>query len=153
MWEKTDMAAHAPAQTDEIETLAAKGVAELRESKRGRGEKLSLQDPREINREIVFALARKVPASRIADKIDELIEMKRQTKDGVVTDVRAMEAGIKLYLAYVVGMPTQRQEIVSVSLDADSSIGLAQRLANSPALLKSLKEVITKVEATEIVPK
>lgn len=153
MWEKTDMAAHAPAQTDEIETLAAKGVAELRESKRGRGEKLSLQDPREINREIVFALARKVPASRIADKIDELIEMKRQTKDGVVTDVRAMEAGIKLYLAYVVGMPTQRQEIVSVSLDADSSIGLAERLANSPALLKSLKEVITKVEATEIVPK
>jgi hypothetical protein len=153
MWEKADMAAHAPAQTDEIETLAAEGVAELRESKRGRGEKLSLQDPREINREIVFALARKVPASRIADKIDELIEMKRQTKDGVVTDVRAMEAGIKLYLAYVVGMPTQRQEIVSVSLDADSSIGLAQRLANSPALLKSLKEVITKVEATEIVPK
>lgn len=153
MWEKTDMAAHAPAQTDEIETLAAEGVAELRDSKRGRGEKLSLQDPREINREIVFALARKVPASRIADKIDELIEMKRQTKDGVVTDVRAMEAGIKLYLAYVVGMPTQRQEIVSVSLDADSSIGIAERLANSPALLKSLKEVITKVEASEIVPK
>lgn len=148
------MTAHAPAQNpDDIETLAAEGVAELRESKRGRGEKLSLQDPREINREIVFALARKVPADKIADKIDELIEMKRETKVGRVTDVRAMEAGIKLYLAYVVGMPTQRQEIVSVSLDADSSIGLAERLQNSPALLKSLKEIIAKVEDGEIVAK
>lgn len=148
------MTAHAPAQnSDDIETLAAEGVAELRESKRGRGEKLSLQDPREINREIVFALARKVPADKIADKIDELIEMKRQTKAGLVTDVRAMEAGIKLYLAYVVGMPTQRQEIVSVSLDADSSIGLAERLQKSPALLKSLKEIIAKVEDGEIVAK
>ena len=140
-----NMESHAPAQDIEAEVMV--GVEEIRaEGKRRTSQKLDLADPRQINREVVVALARKITPDVIADKIRSLLDMKRPTKHGEAADVRAMEAGIKLYLAYVIGLPTQRQEIVQVNLDADSATGLMERLRSSPALRESLKKLIGEAE-------
>ncbi len=137
------MSSHAPAQIDD---LAAEGVAELQAEKRSTTNKLDLSDPRQINKEVVVALARKVSPDLIADKIKELLSMTRVTKAGSIPDVRAMEAGIKLYLAYAVGLPTQRSEVVTVNVDADSAVGMEERLRHSPALRAMFRKMLDRVE-------
>lgn len=142
------MDSHAPAQTleDKVET----GVAEIRNAgKRRTSQKLDLSDPRVINKEIVVAMANKVAPDDIAAKVYELIHAKRETKGGaMIPDVRSMEAGIKLYLSYVVGLPIQRSEVVTVNLDADSTTGLAERLRNSPALRETFRRILDAAEDT-----
>jgi hypothetical protein len=140
------MAFHAPAQT--IDDQAEAGVIEIRAAgKRGPTQKLDLSDPRVITKEVVVALARKVHPDAIADRIHELINAKRETKSGgSIPDVRAMEAGIKLYLAYVVGLPVQRTEAVNVNLDAASAAGLEDRLRKSPALRATFRRILDATE-------
>lgn len=139
------MESQAPAQT--IDDLAEAGVAEIRAAgKRSTTQKLDLSDPRVITKEVVTALARKVSPDAIAGKIDELINARRETKSGVIPDVRAMEAGIKLYLAYVVGLPVQRTEAVNVNLDAASAAGLEDRLRKSPALRATFRRILDATE-------
>jgi len=142
------MASHAPAQ--DIESTVAEEVQEIRAvGKRGFKSgtpKLDLSDPRQISKEVVMAIARRIEPGVIAEKIEELMNMTRPTKHGPACDVRAMEAGIKLYLSYVVGLPVQRQEIISVALDADSAVGLSERMKNSPALRSSLRKLLDEVE-------
>ena len=138
------MTTHAPAQIDDI---AAEGVAKLRsEGKRSGTTKLDLSDPRQINKEVVIALAREVAPDLVAQKIRQLLDMTRMTKAGEVPDVRAMESGIKLYLAYAVGLPTQRSEVISVNVDADSAVGMEERLRNSPALRDLFRKMLDRVD-------
>lgn len=138
------MNSHAPAQiedevADEVEVIRAAG-------KRSSAKKIDLSDPRQINKEVVLALARRVSPDVIAAKIESLMNMTRPTKYGPAADVRAMESGIKLYLAYVIGLPTQRQEVISVTLDADSMVGLRERLKASPAMRQTLAGLLEEVE-------
>lgn len=141
------MTSHAPAQPIEIDDLVSKQVDAIRdEGKRTTSRKLDLSDPRTINKEVVVALSRAVAPELVADKIKQLLEMTRVTKAGEVPDVRAMEAGIKLYLAYAVGLPTQRSEIVSVNVDADNALGLEERLRHSPALRAMFRKMLDNVE-------
>ena len=138
------MAPYAPAHpleeavADEVEVIRSSGP-------RGVGKRLDLSDPRTINKEVVVALSRRISPEAIADKIGELLEMKRQTKAGLIPDARAMEAGIKLYLAYAVGLPVQRQELVTVAINADSMTGLRERLKSSPAMRDALAGLLAEV--------
>jgi hypothetical protein len=92
-------------------------------------------------------LATNVTDARLAEAISEALVATQTTRSGTVEpDHRTRLQAATLALAYKHGRPVDRSEVVSVNLDADSSIGLAERLANSPALLKSLKAVIAKVE-------
>ena len=136
----------------DIEEQVMEGVQEIREAgPRRPSQKLDLSDPRQINKEVVVALARKIGPDLIADKIASLLDATRLTKYGPAPDTRSMEAGIKLYLAYVIGLPTQRQEVITVNLDADSAVGLEQRLLASPALCDSLQRMIDKArQAVEV---
>jgi hypothetical protein len=128
---------------DKVET----GVAEIRDAgKRRPSQKLDLSDPRVITKEIVVAMAKKVSPDDIAGKVHQLINAKRDTKHGLIPDVRSMEAGIKLYLAYVVGLPVQRSEVLTVNLDADSTTGFVERLKNSPAMRESLRRALEAAE-------
>lgn len=143
------MASHAPAQPPDIADAVAIEVDAIRaDGPRPTSRKLDLSDPRVINKEVVVALARAVSPDLVADKIRSLLDMTRTLKDGTeIPDVRAMEAGIKLWLAYTAGLPTQRQEIISVALDADNALGLRERLAHSPALRKVLQSMLNEVES------
>jgi hypothetical protein len=144
------MTAHAPAQNPDFDVLATEAVGKLRdEGKRMKG---SLADPGSISAELAVALAKYVPSDLIGQRIKELVNATMVNKAGnIVPDIRAREAGLKLALNYKVGTPIARAETINVNLDADSSIGLAERLANSPALLKSLEGIIASVKGAQIV--
>jgi hypothetical protein len=93
-------------------------------------------------------LAENVPDERIAIAISEALTATQINRDGTITpDHKTRLQAATLGLAYRHGRAVERQEVVSVSLDADSSIGLAERLANSPALRKSLRAVLDQVDS------
>ena len=96
---------------------------------------------------LIEAIAADAPPDRIARTLSDALSADLVNRDGSRgPDFRIRVQAAQILLDYSVGKPTQRVESVQVNLDADSSIGLAERLANSPALLKSLKEIISKVE-------
>ena len=94
---------------------------------------------RNVSQRTINLLAERIPPERIVEQLDKLLSATRPSKGGEVMDVRAVEAGVKLWLAYGIGLPVQRTESVTVTLDADSSLGLADRLAKSPALREQLR--------------
>lgn len=97
--------------------------------------------------QLADAIANSAPPERLAEVIAAALGATTVTRAGVIEpDTRSRLEAAKILLSYSVGTPVTRSEVLSVNLDADSSIGLAERLANSPALLKSLKALISKVE-------
>lgn len=110
----------------------------------GRRPITDLSNPGDINRKVAEVLALKVPADRIAEIINGLLNAKRQTKHGEVADTRAMEAGAKLWLSYVVGLPIQRQQIEMRQTNNDSEVLL--RALQSPATRKALRHALDAAE-------
>ena len=100
-----------------------------------------------MSRELVAAIAKVISPQRIAEAINEMLHAKRELKNGtILPDTRAQEAGVKFYLQYMIGLPVQRVEQVTVNVDADAEAGLSERLTKSPALRLSLKRAIEKAE-------
>lgn len=97
---------------------------------------IRLLSPRAIER-----LATEVPIETIIEGIQYLINAKigDPPEDGEPDlrrrDTRALEAGLKLWLSYVIGLPVQRQEIVTHKLTG--TIDPVQLIAN-PATLDAL---------------
>jgi len=110
----------------------------------------SITNPGEINKQVATVLLAKVGPEKVADTIKDMLEATRPTKHGEVPDGRQREAGVKLWLAYMVGLPVQRQEIVSVQLDAEAELGIRERLRHSPALRANLRRMIDEIEAVEV---
>ncbi len=122
--------------------------------KAGRTKLITGAKLRNLNAETIGAIADKFGSDRIAELLDELTKANCITNGGrEIADNKTRLQALTLTLAYLIGRPVERQEVISVNLDADSSIGLAERLQNSPALLKSLKGIIAQVEGAEIVAK
>jgi hypothetical protein len=110
-------------------------------------EGVSVMSPGQISQSIARELAEKIPPDMIATGIKELIAAKRTNKRGEEeVDVRAKEAGLKLALAYRVGLPVQRVESINVNLDPDSQVGIEERLANSPALRQALRKTLDRCD-------
>lgn len=111
---------------------------------------LSVANAAAITAKVVECIASRIPPERIAKAIDKLLDAKRMTKFGPEEDPRAMEAGVKLYLSYIVGMPTQRIEQVNVNVDADTEAGMEERLKASPALRAKLQQMLDRTGAIEV---
>ena len=145
------------------------GVADVEIPSTGqenRAKPATLSDPGAVNRQVAIVLAQKFSPQLIAEKIGLLLEARRtvvvrstEMVDGrekkvdtpiVEQDMRAMESGLKLLLAYMVGLPVQRQEVVQVNLDADSAVGLKERLMKSPALCEALKKMLVEAEESRV---
>lgn len=90
---------------------------------------------------IMAAIAERVMPERIGDAILELLDANMANDK---PDWRAREAGIKLYLSYMVGMPTQRIEEtvtrVNVSLDPE-------KMLSNPATLEAIARKLRGTEA------
>jgi hypothetical protein len=122
-------------------------LADRAERKRGTIE--SICNPSTISREVISSIAKHVSPDKVGRVIARMLDAKRRLKDNTeLDDTRTMEAGLKLYLAYMVGMPTQRQEIVSVNVDADNALGLEERLRHSPALRSMFRKMLDNVEGS-----
>lgn len=112
----------------------------------GRRPITSLAHPGDLSPKVLSVLVDKIPAHEIADKIRQLLDMKRPTKHGEIPDARAMEAGVKLWLAYCVGLPVQRQEIRTETVSTDNDA--LMRVLASPAALRSIKNLLAQAEAS-----
>jgi hypothetical protein len=92
------------------------------------------------------------PPDRIVKALADALAADLVNRDGTRgPDHRTRVQAASLLLAYRIGRPIERSEVVSVNLDADSSVGLRERLASSPAmkaaLLKLLNDSGPAVEA------
>lgn len=114
---------------------------------RPRGTIDSICNPATISREVIASIAKHVTPDKVGRVIGRMLDAKRFLKNGdELDDTRTQEAGLKLYLAYMVGMPVQRTEAVNINLDADSAVGMEERLRNSPALRSMFRKMLDKVE-------
>lgn len=131
----------------ELAEIEAK-KAELYRERRLEGKTLADVAPSSISQAFIVAVSECVKPERVAAAVGQLLTAKRVTKSGAeFPDYRAMEAGIKLYLAYTIGLPVQRQEVVTVNVDADSETGMMDRLAKSPALRAALRKALDAADA------
>lgn len=94
-------------------------------------------------------LFHRIPPSRLVAKLERLLDATTQTKSGnLIADSRTQLAAAQTLVAYYVGRPVERQEVVNVNLDADSSLGIESRLANSPALREQLRRSLAAADAS-----
>jgi hypothetical protein len=92
-----------------------------------------LESPRNVTPELIAHLAEKFSPELIAKKLEALLNATHVTAGGkVIDDNRAQEAGLKLLLAYLVGLPIQRQEIINVHVAGMQE--LTDKAMASPAL-------------------
>jgi hypothetical protein len=118
----------------------------------GKKRKAPDSDIRNISQEVAMSLASKFGADRLSALFEELVVAECVTNGGKRIPDNRTRLAAAIYLSnQILGLPVQRQEIVSVALDADASIGLADRLKNSPALRKSLRAILNQVDEAGIV--
>ncbi len=100
-----------------------------------------LQNPSHVTPALISHLAGRFSPEFIAGKIDELLNATHVTKGGKrIADNRAREAGLKLLMAYLIGLPVQRQEIVQVNFDSLEE--LQRRAQQSPALRAAVAKIL-----------
>ena len=95
---------------------------------------------------LLLQLVLEVPPEEIVEALKGMVNATMTTKDGrKVPDYRAREAGVKLYLTYVVGMPVQR--VISTPTILESDDRTMSRLMASPAAREAMKRALaTEVE-------
>jgi hypothetical protein len=114
----------------------------------GRRPITSLSRPGEINRQIAEVLADTVSSAEVGETIKSLLTADKRTKEGgSEPDWRAREAGAKLWLAYQVGLPVQRQEIHQTVVNKSEEENM--RTLQSPAMLAAMKNLIARVEGAD----
>jgi hypothetical protein len=101
-----------------------------------------------VSQKLIETLAERFTPERIVGYIEDLLAATHVTKGGnIIPDNRAREAAVKLLLAYVVGLPVQRQEIIQKFIDG--SLDTEEAILASPALRSTLARKIARVEASE----
>lgn len=92
---------------------------------------------------LAAALEAEIPEERIARVLGEALGATVTTRAGTIEpDHKIRLAAAQLALHYKHGRPVERQEIMSVSLEADNSVGLKERIRHSPALRKLLADAL-----------
>ena len=139
-----------PITEEELE--AGRTALRKAEPKRGR----SLAKLARPSVETRAALMQRFPAERIAETLARLMEATVRVVRGrgenaraEIDDHRAQVEALKLMLAYRDGRPVERQEVVSVNLDAEAAPGIAERLRASPALRLQLRRMLAEAERNE----
>lgn len=93
---------------------------------------------------LAAALENEIPDYRLARTISEAMSATVTTRSGTLEpDFKTRLAAAQLALHYRHGRPVERQEILTVAVDADGS-GMKERLAKSPALRKALREMLAE---------
>lgn len=107
---------------------------------------LHLKNPTNITPHLLAQLAEQFPPEVIVEKIHDLLEATHVTKGGqTIPDNRAREAGLKILMAYQIGLPIQRQEVVTTQFDSLDE--MQQRLKNSPALKAAVAKLLASGNA------
>lgn len=104
-------------------------------------------NPTNLSRAIAAALAREITPEQLATTLSDALKATNMSRSGVVEiDTRSRLQAASLILAYQVGRPVERSESVTVNVDADSAIGLEERLRHSPALRAMFRKMLERVD-------
>lgn len=111
----------------------------------------AIKDVRDIGPSVVEQMMSLIPPSVVADKINAMMHATRWIGNGEhmreVPDTRAQEAGVKLYLAYVVGMPVQRSESIVKNLESEDQT--MERAAKSPATRRHMRRMLDAMDEAD----
>jgi len=100
------------------------------------------------SQQLAEVLHAEIPAERIARVLSDAMTATMTSRAGTVEpDHKARVQAASLILAYKVGRPVERQEVVNVNLGPSADEDLANRLKKSPALRRMMLRVITAAEA------
>ena len=120
------------------------------EDKRGAVRRISGDKLRVLSADTLAAIADKFGGETMAQMLFELCSAECITKGGhKIADNRTRLAALSLAMAYLIGRPVERQEIVQVNVDADNALGLEERLRHSPALRAMFRKMLDNVEGGE----
>ena len=101
-----------------------------------------------VSQKLIETLSERFTPEMIVGYIEQLLEATHVTKGGNhIPDNRARESAVKLLLAYMVGLPVQRQEIIQKFIDGSKDT--EEAILASPALRATLARKIAQVEASE----
>jgi hypothetical protein len=107
---------------------------------------------RSISADVAASIAERFGGNKLSDVLADLLQATHLTKGGqMIADNRTRLATVAFIHDRIVGLPVQKIETLNVNLDADSAVGMEDRLRNSPALRQALKGILEKVENAEAV--
>jgi hypothetical protein len=100
------------------------------------------------SRKLAEVLDKELPEPRIAEVLSECFNATTLTKSGVVIpDWRTRLAAVQLALAYKVGKPIERQQVMNVNVGQENESSLDERLRDSPALRAMIRKMLEKAES------
>ncbi|MFT4177531.1 MAG: hypothetical protein QM627_12875 [Luteolibacter sp.] len=103
---------------------------------------------RVMSADVLGAVADRFGGEKVAALLDELCVAECITNGGrKIPDNRTRLAAVTLVLAYLVGRPIERQEIISVNMGADDEQRLLERLVASPALRQAFRKALDEADA------
>jgi hypothetical protein len=105
-------------------------------------------------------LSEKTPAQRLADVLNmecpdeevgrvlrECLTATTTNRAGVVEpDFKVRLAACQFVTQQRHGLPVRREEILQVNVDADSAVGMEERLRSSPALRSMFRKMLERVD-------
>ncbi len=95
------------------------------------------------SQQLAQVLNEDIPEERIARVLSDAMAATMTTRSGTVEpDHKTRVQAATLTLAYKVGRPVERQEIVSVNVGASADDDLASRLKKSPALRRLFRKIL-----------
>lgn len=108
------------------------------------GEQLNqIKQASDLGASLLATLAKEVGHDVIIATLKDMLTANTVTKAGKkAPDWRAREAGVKMYLAYMVGMPVQRS--VTIERKEESEGETMTRLLESPAAREALKRAMAQ---------
>lgn len=99
------------------------------------------------SQQLAEVLHAEIPEERIAKVLSDAMSATMTTRSGTVEpDHKTRVQAATLTLAYKVGRPVERQEVVSVNVGADPDADLASRLIKSPALRRMFRKILDEAE-------
>lgn len=110
-----------------------------------------IKDVRQLSTAVIEEMIRLIPPSRIAQEIETMLTAKRWVGKGEnmrqEPDLRAREIGLRYWFSYGIGLPVQRQEIVSTHMESESQVMARARL--SPATRAAMRAELDQMDADD----
>ena len=117
----------------------------------GNFSKQELSTPGNVTAGLMQHLAERFTPELIADKIAELLHATHVTSGNrTIADNRAREAGLKLLLGYLIGLPVQRQEIITRHTSTLEE--LQAKVKNSPEMRRAIAELLDEKSVVQVLP-
>lgn len=133
-----------PTPSPTATAIAEKGLVI---TQRGVATRITPDRLRQISSDVASTLAETFGPAKLMELFSELTVATCVTNGGKVIPDNRTRLAAAIYLSnQVLGMPVQRTENVNVNADADSAVGMEDRLRHSPALRSLFRKMLDRVE-------